>query len=407
VRNKKIINDPVHGFITIPFESTLALIEHPYVQRLRRIKQLGMTDYVYPGAVHTRFHHALGAMHLMVESLRSLISKGVVITDDECEAACAAILLHDIGHGPFSHALEGRIMTMNHEAIGVALMQSINDEMDGKLSLAMEIFQGTYEKPFLHQLVSSQLDMDRMDYLARDRFFTGVTEGLIGHARLKKMLNVVDQQLVVEEKALHSVEKFLHARHFMYRQVYLHKTVLSTEIMLQRLFDRMKAVYQPQDIELFGRNLGNCMNLTEMTPSNKQLEAFVLLDDSDFYYAMKGMAHHEDELLQLLALGLRQRRLFKLNLCRNAQECDEIINSRLKSVMNPNSNQELLKDLIVSGSEKTTFYQTGSEEIKVLTKSGGLKLLSELCSFGTEEGSELHYVSYPSIELLEKYLFNQ
>lgn len=401
MQSKKIINDPVHGFITIPFESTLRLIEHPYFQRLRRIKQLGMTDYVYPGAVHTRFHHALGALHLMMESLRVLIDKGVRISSEECEAACAAILLHDIGHGPFSHALERRIVPLDHEEIGIGLMNEINREFKHSLDQAISIFQGTHDKPFLHQLVSSQLDMDRMDYLARDSFFTGVTEGLVGHARLIKMLNVRDSHLVVEEKAVRSIEKFLHARTFMYWQVYLHKTVLSTEVMLQKLFDRIKEVYTPSDKHMYGTRLSACLEAERLGRKDELLLSFAKLDDSDMWYAMKQLSEHADPVVKLLAKGLTERRLFKLFLHRDAGKCDQIRESRLKSIMDPKSILKLLDSLVTTGQEKTSFYKSGgAEEIQVLTKEGFLQKLSDLIYIDQNLETTMHYVSYPNIDLL-------
>jgi len=227
LNKKKIINDPVYGFISINHEIIFDLIEHPYFQRLRRISQLGLSSYVYPGAVHSRFHHALGATHLMQQAIIALRAKGVDITDAEYEAVTIAILLHDIGHGPFSHALEHTILeNVDHETVSVLFMEKLNEEMGGRLSMALEIFENKYPKKFLHQLVSSQLDMDRLDYLTRDSFFTGVHEGVIGYDRIIKMLNVKDDTLVVEEKGIYSIEKFIVSRRLMYWQVYLHKTVL-------------------------------------------------------------------------------------------------------------------------------------------------------------------------------------
>lgn len=234
MNKKKIINDPVYGFITIPYTIIFDLIEHPAFQRLRRIRQTGLSDFVYPGALHTRFHHALGAMHLMKQAIDVLRAKGTEITEEEAEAVCVAILLHDIGHGPFSHALEHTLLDVNHETLSMVIMERINGEMNGKISLAIQIFKNDYHKTFLHHLVSSQLDMDRMDYLNRDSFFTGVAEGKIGYDRIIKMLAVKDDQLVVEEKGIYSIEKFLMARRIMYWQVYLHKAVLSAEHCLFR-----------------------------------------------------------------------------------------------------------------------------------------------------------------------------
>ena len=238
---KKILNDPVYGFITLPGELMFDLVEHPYFQRLRRIKQLGLSEYVYPGALHTRFHHALGAMHLMGQAIQTLRSKGHVISDDECEAAQVAILLHDIGHGPFSHVLECCILeNVPHEEISLLLMRDLNRQFGGALSLAIQMFEGSYERPFFHQLISSQLDMDRMDYLNRDSFYSGVAEGTIGAERLIKLLDLVDDSLVVEEKGILSVENFLNARRIMYWQVYLHKTSICVESMLIQVLRRAR-----------------------------------------------------------------------------------------------------------------------------------------------------------------------
>ncbi len=241
VNKRKIINDPIYGFVTLQHDIIYDLINHPYFQRLRRIKQLGLTNFVYPGAIHTRFHHAIGAMHLMNEALLVLKSKGVKISNDETKAALIAILLHDIGHGPFSHALEHSIVKeINHEDLSAMFMDALNKEFKGELSLAIKIFNGNYKKNFLHQLVSSQLDMDRLDYLKRDSFFTGVSEGIISTDRIIKMLNVVKGNLVVESKGIYSIEKFLIARRLMYWQVYLHKTVLSAEMLLVNILKRAK-----------------------------------------------------------------------------------------------------------------------------------------------------------------------
>ena len=243
MNKKKIINDPVYGFISIPTDLVFDLIEHPYFQRLRYIKQLGMTHLVYPGALHTRFHHAIGAMHLMVMAIETLRSKGHIINDDEEEAVIIAILLHDIGHGPFSHALEVSIVEgISHEDISSMLMNRLNKQFDNRLTLAINIFNGTYHRQFLHQLVSGQLDIDRMDYLNRDSFFTGVSEGVISSDRIIKMLNVKNDHIVVEEKGIYSIEKFLIARRLMYWQVYLHKTVIAAEQLLAKILKRSREI---------------------------------------------------------------------------------------------------------------------------------------------------------------------
>ena len=237
----KIINDPVYGFISIPYGIILDLIDHPYFQRLRRISQLGLSSYIYPGATHTRFHHALGAYHLMTKALSTLEAKGVLLSQEEKEAASIAILLHDLGHGPFSHVLESALIPVEHEELTLLLMEELNNEFAGKLSLAITIFKNEYHKKYLYQLVSSQLDMDRLDYLTRDSFYTGVSEGIIGYDRIIQMMNVYDNQLVIEEKALFSIEKFLTARKIMYWQVYMHKASLSSEIMLTALLKAIKS----------------------------------------------------------------------------------------------------------------------------------------------------------------------
>ncbi|MEM9525336.1 MAG: HD domain-containing protein, partial [Bacteroidota bacterium] len=256
MKQHKILNDPVYGFISIPYGILFDLVEHPYFQRLRSIKQVSLTHYVYPGALHTRFHHALGALHLMGDAIASLRGKGVSISEAEAEAVRIAILLHDIGHGPFSHTLEHTLIEAHHEELSLLFMERLNDEFSGRLNLAIEIFTGRYEKPFLHQLVSGQLDMDRLDYLNRDSYFTGVSEGVIGYDRIIKMLNVADNRLVVEQKGIYSVERFLTSRRIMYWQVYLHKTVMSAEQMLILALKRARkltlngqAVWAPPSLE--------------------------------------------------------------------------------------------------------------------------------------------------------------
>ena len=240
---KKLFNDPIYGFITFPFDILYDIIEHPYFQRLRRISQQGLSHLVYPGAMHTRFHHALGALHLTCEAVNTLRSKDIDITDEEFEGVCLAILLHDIGHGPFSHALENNILPFHHEEMSLAIMEVLNVEFNGKLNLGIEIFKGNYHKSFLHELISGQIDMDRLDYLNRDSFFTGVAEGVVSYDRIITMLNVRDNRLVIEEKGIYSIEKFLVARRFMYWQVYLHKTGIAAEQMLIAFMKKLKNEY--------------------------------------------------------------------------------------------------------------------------------------------------------------------
>ena len=319
INRHKILNDPVYGFVTLRHGRAMDLMDHRFMQRLRRISQLGLSHLVYPGAVHNRFHHAVGCMHLMQEAIDSLRNKGVDITEAESEAACLAILLHDVGHGPFSHALEHSIVQgVNHEDISALIMGRLNDEMDGALDLAIQIFNDHHPKPFLHQLVSSQLDMDRLDYLARDSFYSGVTEGKVGSERILKMLNVVDGQLVVEEKGIYSIEKFIVARRLMYWQVYLHRTVLSAEHMLMLVLRRAKHlvrqghhVFASPALSLF---LHDDLDRAQFLADPMVLERFCELDDSDIFVAMKAWRHHEDKVLSLLSQRLLDRGLFRIEL---------------------------------------------------------------------------------------------
>lgn len=316
---RKIINDPIYGFVTLPDELVYDLINHPIFQRLRRIKQLGLTNLVYPGALHTRFHHAIGAMHLMTEALQVLKSKGVKISEEECRAAVIAILLHDVGHGPFSHALEHTIVKgVHHEVISTMLMDELNKTFKGKLSLAIRIFKDEHPKKFLHQLVSSQLDVDRLDYLKRDSFFTGVSEGVISTDRIIKMLAVVDGNLVVEAKGIYSIEKFLIARRLMYWQVYLHKTVLSAEKLLVNILKRAK------ELSLNGANLFATPALAFFLKHNYTkkdfisnpalLKQFVMLDDYDIMASIKAWMSHEDRVLSMLCKNMIDRQLYKIQL---------------------------------------------------------------------------------------------
>lgn len=316
---RKIINDPIYGFVTIPGDLIYDLINHKYFQRLRRIKQLGLTNLVYPGALHTRFHHAIGAMHLMQEALLTLKQKGVAITDDEEQATLIAILLHDIGHGPFSHALEHSIVKgVSHETISSLLMEALNKEFKGKLSLAIKIFNDAYKKKFLHQLVSSQLDMDRLDYLKRDSFFTGVSEGVISSDRIIKMLDVVNNHLVVEVKGIYSIEKFLIARRLMYWQVYLHKTVLSAETLLVNILKRAKEV-SAKGADLFATPVFKKFLLNDFTKQDFEknsdlLNDFANLDDTDISASIKAWTLSQDRILSMLCNMLLERRLFKIEL---------------------------------------------------------------------------------------------
>ena len=316
---RKIINDPVFGFIHIPKGLLYDIVCHPIFQRLTRIKQLGLSSAVYPGAQHTRFPHSLGAFHLMSEAIISLTTKGNFIFDSEAEAVQAAILLHDVGHGPFSHVLENTIVTgISHEEISLLLMERMNKELKGQLSLAIQIFKDEYPKRFLHQLVSGQLDMDRLDYLRRDSFYTGVTEGNIGSARIIKMLNVKDDHLVVESKGIYSIENFLTSRRLMYWQVYLHKTSVACEKMLISTLLRAKELAS-QGVELFASPalrffLYNRIDKDEFYNNPACLENFIQLDDNDIWTALKVWSTHEDKVLSILSQGLIDRHLFKVEI---------------------------------------------------------------------------------------------
>lgn len=370
----KIFNDPVYGFVTIPRGILMDLVEHPWFQRLRRIRQLGMTDFVYPGALHTRFQHALGALHLMQSTIDVLRSKDVNITPEEAEAVQIAILLHDIGHGPFSHVLEHTLLPYHHEELSQAIMSALNDEFDGRLDLALTIFAGTYSKPFLHQLVSGQLDMDRMDYLNRDSFFTGVHEGVIGYDRIVKMLHVVDGKLVVEEKGVYSIEKFLIARRLMYWQVYLHKTVLAAEQMLILVMERLARMHRNGQRPAVSPTLKAILDFPtdRSLPVQSIMSEYTRLDDIDILHELKELRHSDDFLLQFLANALLDRRLFKVYLDRQppSEELLAIAQRTTKENFGHQTND--WAQLIITGQEESKAYLEGDDEILILKKSGQL-----------------------------------
>jgi HD superfamily phosphohydrolase len=403
MNKRKIINDPVYGFITIPFELIFDLIEHPIFQRLRRIKQLGLTHYVYPGALHTRFHHALGAMHLMIQAIKVLQEKGVEITEAEAEAATIAILLHDIGHGPFSHTLEHTIINIHHEDLSVLFMEKLNEDFNGALSLAIKIFKKDYHKKFLYQLVSSQLDMDRMDYLNRDSFFTGVAEGVIGYDRIIKMLSVVNNELVIEEKGIYSIEKFLLARRIMYWQVYLHKTVLSAEQMLIKALKRAKWLVQKGENVFASENLQFFLkkNITTnnlLAQKDEVLRHYALLDDVDIVSGLKSWCNHEDKVLAYLSKGLIYRNLFTLEIGETAISSDRLssIRHKLQNKLGEDITDEDLKYLVFTGSESNRTYSKGKQEIKVKFKNGKVKRISEFSDFEISPKSVTkYYICYP------------
>ena len=404
----KIVNDPVYGFIAVPRGTVLEVVDHPWFQRLRRIKQLSLTHYVYPGAQHTRFQHALGALHLMTEALDSLRLKGVEITNEEYEAAQLAILLHDIGHGPFSHTLEGDIIDAHHESLTLCFMRALNTSFAGRLELAIDVFTGAHPKAFLHQLVSGQLDIDRLDYLNRDSYFTGVSEGVIGSERIIKMLHVVDGRLVVEEKGAYSIEKFLLARRLMYWQVYLHKTVLAAELMLKEALRRLAEVVRA------GAPIGGVSDellffLTHDVESCHfedrgagVLERFATLDDNDIMAALKGGAGSSDKLLVYLCEGLLHRRLFKLQFSDVAYAREEIVTLRERARQSFGVDAEQARHLVVVGRESNSAYVALKDEIDILHKDGIVKPLSESVDFGIEARRvEKSYLACPA-ELIEQ-----
>ena len=368
---RKIINDPVYGFITIDDALIYQLISHPYYQRLRRIHQMAMAQLVYPGAVHTRLHHALGAYHLMGIALSELKNKGVEITAEEEQAAKIVILLHDIGHGPFSHALEHVLVeSMHHEDLSLLIIEELNKEFNGQLNLALEIFTDRYHKKFLYQLVSGQLDVDRMDYLNRDSFFTGVNEGVIGYDRILKMLTVHDGELMVEEKSIFSIEKFLVARRLMYAQVYLHKTVLCAEQMLKRIIKRAKHIKAATQQPLH--------NFITQPIQTVTLEEFCNLDDVDVMAAIKGWCQHEDKVLSFLCNGIINRQLLKVQFL-SAPADEAVVNEKIdEAAVKLGLSKEDADWLVFSGDVSSSTYNIEKEHIHILFKDGSVKDISEV-----------------------------
>ena len=379
---RKIINDPVFGFINIPKGLLYDIVRHPLLQRLTRIKQVGLSSVVSPGAQHTRFQHSLGAFYLMSEAITQLTSKGNFIFDSEAEAVQAAILLHDIGHGPFSHVLEDTIVQgVSHEEISLMLMERMNKEMNGQLSLAIQIFKDEYPKRFLHQLVSGQLDMDRLDYLRRDRFYTGVTEGNIGSARIIKMLDVADDRLVIESKGIYSIENFLTARRLMYWQVYLHKTSVAYERMLISTLLRAKELAS-QGVELFASPalhffLYNDINHTEFHNNPDCLENFIQLDDNDIWTALKVWSNHPDKVLSTLSLGMINRNIFKVE-----NSAEPIGEDRIKELTLQISQQlgitlSEANYFVSTPSIEKNMYDPADDSIDIIYKDGTIKNIAE------------------------------
>ncbi len=377
MNKKKIINDPVYGFITIPSALIYDLISHPYFQRLRYIKQLGMTHLVYPGALHTRFHHALGAMHLMGLALEVLRNKGHEISEAEEEAATIAILLHDIGHGPFSHALEHTLVNgIKHEDISILMMNKLNEEFDGRLTGAIRIFQGQYHRNFFCQLISGQLDLDRMDYLNRDSFFTGVSEGVISFDRIIKMFNVVDDQLVIEEKGIYSIEKFLIARRLMYWQVYLHKTVIAAEQLLVKILERAKELAS-NGTQLFATPalqhfLQNDITELNFFDSEKHLQQFAKLDDQDIYAALKVWENHEDVILAKLCQMLNARKLYKVEISNTEPPADRIARLADQTALALHLDEDDVAYFVFTDTIRNRAYNAGNSNINILMKNNEL-----------------------------------
>jgi HD superfamily phosphohydrolase len=389
LNKRKIINDPVYGFISISSDLLYDLVDHPYFQRLRRIKQLGLADIVYPGALHTRFHHALGAMHLMSQALKALQEKGHMIWEPELEAAQAAILLHDLGHGPFSHVLESVLLTgVAHESITLVMMKDLNRQMNGRLDIAIQMFEGTYPRRFFHQMISSQLDMDRMDYLNRDSFYTGVIEGSIGADRLIKMLDISKDQLVVEEKGLLSIENFLHARRLMYWQVYLHKTLLSAQAMLTQILRRARELsvageklFATPD---FARFLQNQYSLADFDTQPDLLRAFNGLDDNDVWASVKGWKSHPDPVLSTLCEMLLDRNLFKISFY-DAKPGEEILLPLRKQLLDNGIAENQLSYFMVSGETTNWAYAKEQDPIRVKMKNGDLLDIADASDIPTIE----------------------
>ncbi|HWY37603.1 MAG TPA: HD domain-containing protein [Bacteroidia bacterium] len=376
-KKSKIINDPIYGFVTLPAGLIYELINHPYFQRLRHIKQLGMTNLVYPGALHTRFHHAIGAMHLMAEAIEVLRAKQIEISSEEAEAVSIAILLHDVGHGPFSHALEHSIVQgVSHEDISALLMEKLNKQFKGGLSLAIKIFNDQYKKKFLHQLVSSQLDMDRLDYLKRDSFFTGVSEGVISSDRIIKMLHVKNDELVVEEKGIYSIEKFLIARRLMYWQVYLHKTVVAAENILVNILKRVKELSNKGE-KLFATPalavfLENNYSKKDFLSNATLLDTFALLDDYDIFSSIKVWTRHSDKILSSLCIALVERKLFRIEL--KKEKIDPLYKKQLleKTMKLYKITEKEAAYYVVSGEIENSAYKPNNVKINILMNDGSV-----------------------------------
>lgn len=399
----KLINDPVYGLIPIRTPLLFDLIEHPLFQRLRRIKQTGLTHLVYPGSQHTRFHHALGAMHLMGMAIDELRAKQTVISSEEEEAALIAVLLHDIGHSPYSHALEGLIIETDHESIGKLIIRHLVKSMGPQLAFAYKIFNGDYHRPFLHQLISGQLDLDRLDYLSRDSFYTGVAEGVVGHDRILRMLRVVDNHLVVEEKGLYSIEKFLVARRIMYWQVYLHKTSLSAELMARHLILNLKqenagnrAPYLSDELEYFLSRKTSIQALEENT--EEVLFEFNDLDDTSIDYSIKRLRAYPTPEISFLASNLFKRKIHKVRWSEAPFEETVISEIKNKCKIKYQWSDDTVDKMVWLGSEAKPDYVSDDDEINILLKSGEIKPFSSFLEAPVKIATNRKfYVCYPNL----------
>jgi len=401
---KKIFNDPVYGFISIPKEIIFDVIEHPYFQRLRRIKQLGLTHLVYPGALHTRFHHVLGAMHLMTKAVATIRRKGHEITEEEEQAVLLAILLHDIGHGPFSHALEHDIVSgVSHEEISCFFIERLSAEFNGELDLALKVFKNEHPKKFLYQLVSSQLDMDRMDYLNRDSFYTGVSEGKIGSDRIIEMINVSNGELVIEEKGIYSIEKFIVARRIMYWQVYLHKTVVAAEFMLIHILRRAKKLVQ-EGHDLFGSPsllyfMKNNISADDFRMNEEVLEQFSRLDDYDILGAIKVWQFESDPVLSELSKRMVDRDLFKIEVAKEVFSTEKVNEVSATIQANLNISDADVEHFVYTQRLTNSAYSDDKQNIKLLKKSGKVLELSKasdnLNISALTKPVEKYFLSYP------------
>ena len=408
MKTKKVtlLNDPIYGFISIRSPLIFEVISHPWFQRLRRISQMGFSHYVYPGARHTRFEHALGAMHLMQEVIRVLTNKGTKISEEESEAMQLAILLHDIGHGPFSHTTEALLTTqVMHEEISLKVMRKLNDTFSGALDLAIAIFTNKYHRKFMHQLIVGQIDLDRMDYLKRDSFFSGANEGNINSNRIIEMMVVVDDQLAFEEKSLYSIEKFLMARRLMYWQVYLHKTSLTAELLLSKILKRIRYCYQKGTPPQLSKPLGHFLAQSkfDMPFTDGQLEMFLQLDDADIIQGLKGWQKEEDRVLAKLSWMLINRKLLKIKV-QNDPFLPKTLERKYARLSGNGFSQEAFDYFVFTGEISNQTFVPLDKEIFILNKKGKLKRIQEVDPFfNSEELSQLqqkYFLCFPKVKHL-------